>query len=993
MRFLKPDKHLLGCLAILAAAACLIALTWLGTSRAVDRQRAEASDRIMATVANQALTFSEQVNRQILAVDQTLRILVRAWETDPRRFDLEAWRHQAAVLSGISRDMLLVDENGIIRQSSVPEAIGQNVSDQPFFTDAAQHAGEADHLFIGSAAIGQIMRLWHLDVARTLHRPDGSFAGVIDADYRISAITDVFSQTDLGAGAFVTVVGLQDGKLRAAVGPATIDPDVSIADTPMFRAIRGADNGVWIGPSATDSVIRVHAFRRLPDRDLVVVVGEDQQEALAPANAWRMEAYFFAGCISLLLLIMAGILIRGVRQAHKRELRLAEDRAMFAAANAQLEVARARADAKTEQLEATLAGMTDGVAMVDAHMCLVEWNARFPEIAGIPADILRVGQPMEEILRAQARGGQFGAVDVEAEVQRRIAALRSGRVGTTIRERPDGRTLELRRNRLPDGGFVTLYSDVTDRQRAEDALREARGIAEAANAAKSRFVAVVSHEIRTPLNALLNTLRLLADSSLAPAQASLVAMARQSGDALFGLINDVLEMSRMEAGQLTLRPSRFALRPLLESCVEMFRAQAAERGIAFDLQFAPRTPTELLTDPGRLRQVLLNLLSNAVKFAAPGPVVLAAVPIGTTGVRLTVRDSGPVIPEADRQRLFRPFSRLERPEGDDPIGTGLGLAICRHLVSLMGGEIGCEPQTSADGRTGNGFWVDLPQVGLPEPLTSGEPDADLPAGELRLGRRLPRTRILLVDDVVANQVVTATLLRREGHHVDVASSGAAAIAIVGSKPYDLVFMDSFMPGMSGQEATQHIRSLTGPASRVPIIALTANVSSGDESAFRAAGMDGLLGKPVSLPELLDTIGRHVWHTEPDALPEPPVAVTGAHGEATPLLATDRVTELRDNLPAEMLNTLIDECLTDLENRLPALRRALNTGALAAISAQAHAMVGMAAGYGMAALESTLRSIMDAAREGQVQSDLAAVVEDELNRSAAALRKALQKELA
>ena len=127
---LKPDKQMLGGLAILAAALCLVALTWMGTTRAIQQQRLEASARVTATVTNQALTFSEQVNRQILAMDQTLRILVHAWETDPRHFDLEAWRHQSVVLSGISRDMLLVDENGIIRQSSVPEAIGQNVSDR-----------------------------------------------------------------------------------------------------------------------------------------------------------------------------------------------------------------------------------------------------------------------------------------------------------------------------------------------------------------------------------------------------------------------------------------------------------------------------------------------------------------------------------------------------------------------------------------------------------------------------------------------------------------------------------------------------------------------------------------------------------------------------------------------------------------------------------------------------------------------------------------------
>src|SRR6185312_14025634 len=312
------------------------------------------------------------------------------------------------------------------------------------------------------------------------------------------------------------------------------------------------------------------------------------------------------------------------RVARKRVAALAEGQAVLAAANAQLEVARAEATAKTEQLEVTLAGMADGVSMLDAHLCLVEWNARFPEIAGIPGDILRVGQPMEQILRAQAIAGQFGDVDVEAEIERRMAILRTGRAGTTERATPDGRFLQLRRNRLPDGGFVTLYSDITEHKLTEQALREARAAADTANAAKSRFVAIVSHEIRTPLNALLNTMRLLADSDLAAPQRSLVDMARQSGDALYGLINDILEMSRMEAGQLTLRPSRFALRPVLTSATDMFQAQAQQRGIGFRIDIADDVPEELLTDPGRVRQILLNLLSNAVKFSAPGTVLLKA---------------------------------------------------------------------------------------------------------------------------------------------------------------------------------------------------------------------------------------------------------------------------------------------------------------------------------------------------------------------------------
>jgi CheY-like chemotaxis protein len=237
-------------------------------------------------------------------------------------------------------------------------------------------------------------------------------------------------------------------------------------------------------------------------------------------------------------------------------------------------------------------------------------------------------------------------------------------------------------------------------------------------------------------------------------------------------------------------------------------------------------------------------------------------------------------------------------------------------------------------------------------------------------RSSPRTRILLTEDVVANQVVTATLLRRQGHHVDIAASGQAAIDAVQRTPFDLVFMDIFMPGMSGQEATQIIRSLPDPACSMPIVALTANAGPKDEAIFKAAGMDGMLGKPVSLAELADVIRTHVWSAR---MREASVnARRAVPGIAEPdrfvsVLSANRLDELRDNLPRDKFAALLEECLTDMDHRLPALRRALVAGIPGAITAHAHAMVGMAASYGMAALEVRLRAIMAAAREGDMTS--------------------------
>lgn len=978
---------------ILLPALGLVAVTWLGTFSVISAERREAEARAVSRVTNQAASFQEQIQRQILELDQTLRILVGAWETDPATFDLSAWRSRAVALSDISRDLLLADNHGVIVQSTMGAVVGTNVSDRDYFVYALRHGRMQNDTYIGPATVDGMLRERHMEVARWVRQKDGSFGGVVVVDWPTSAIDDLFRAADLGAHPLMALVGLNDGKLRAIVGSAAGSLDDGIADSPMFAELRALPNGTWTGPSAPDGVVRVHAFDRIPGRDLALVVGVDMNEALAPSYAWDSQARLFAGCISLLILILAGMLVHSAAQTRRRQAALANERTMLAAANAQLEVAKARADAKTAQLEATLEGMSDGVAMMDAEFRLVEWNHRFPEIAGVPREILRVGVPMEELLRAQAQCGQFGPVDVETEVARRSALLRSGAslTGTIERRRPDGGTIELRRNLLSNGGFVTLYTDVTARKQAEDALREARAIAEAATEAKSRFVAIVSHEIRTPLSALLATLTLLHDVGLPPAQQALLDTARQSGDALLGLINDILEMSRMEAGQLSLRPSVFALRELLGGVLEIFRPQAAERGIVLRLAASPALPRELYADLGRLRQVLINLLSNAVKFGQAGVVALRADQEqdsnGGPVLHLAVCDRGPAIEPAGRARLFRPFSRLEDgdPGAEGSFGSGLGLAICRQLVSLMGGQIGCEPWTAEDGQAGNEFWVRLPIAPLP---TNQPPSEALPTRRI-----LPRTRILLVEDIPANQLVTATLLRREGHLVDTASDGEAALRAVARQPYDLVFMDIFMPGMNGLEVARRMRAMPEPVGSMPIVALTANVSPDDQASCREAGMDRLLGKPVVLPELVQALAELVWRGVPERSAAACVAVAPApHGS---VLLAERIGELRSSLPNDMLGSMVEECLTDLQTRLPVLRRAMEAGDGDAVAAQAHAMVGMAASYGMAALEARLRALMLAARGSDTTraAGLAVELDAELSMAARALREALATEMA
>jgi signal transduction histidine kinase/CheY-like chemotaxis protein len=975
---------------IAAATTILIVLTWLATLSATRSERSDAQARIAASVANQAALFERQVEVELLEVDEALRVLAHAWEIDPDHFHLLSWRDNLVLLNEISPDVFIVDERGIVRDSTVPDLVGSDVGSLDYFRALAERIFDDGKMFISTSTIATLVRQWHLNLARPLHHRDGSFAGVIVAGLRINAIANFYRMANIGTHGMIAVVGLEEGHLRFALGPNPIDPGIGIADSDMFKAMRADPDSVWAGRTALDGIERVHGFHRVADRDLAVVVAVDRDEAMHTTESWITTAYLFACGITALLLLLAGIIIRSIRAADRREAAIGYERSVLASANTELELAKARADDKTIRLEATLAGISDGVAMVDGDMQLVEWNPRFPEVAGIPADILRVGLPMEDILRAQAAAGVFGDADIEAEVTRRIAALRAGNYASTVEHRrPDGRAVELRRNRLPNGGFVTLYTDITLRQASMNALREANARAEAATKAMSRFVAIVSHEIRTPLNVLLNSLSLLADSGMAATQQALIDMAHQSGDALMALINDVLEMSRIEVGQLALRPTRFALRPLIEGAIETFRAQAAERRIALRLAIAQGVPDELYEDSGRLRQVLINLLSNAVKFAVAGEVrVIAELRQERDKQRiyLAVRDRGPVIPAASRARLFEAFSRLEDGGDTAPLGTGLGLTICRHLVVRMGGEIGCSVWTLGGRDAGNEFWLTLPVKPMPTVARSSSPVDALPR------RGLPRTRILLVEDILANQLATATPLRREGHMVDVAGNGPEAINAVRSRPYDLVLIDIFLPGMSGLDAARRIRELGGPAAVVPIVALTATACPEDQADCAAAGINRILGKSVALGELLDAIARHAWpHTcnqLPIAASTPPVEPATAA-----ILSSVRLNELRTTLPADTLANLVEDCLHDLAERLTLLLEAVRLGDMDQIIDHAHAMAGMSAEYGMAALETRLRTLLQSVRQNPESAGvLTEELEAELFRAATALRETFHIEL-
>ena len=834
------------CLSQAAVAAVLIVHGQHRTER-------EVQDRVIRYIDGAESTL----NRTLLSMDLTLAGVVdllepafvsrRVGATSPGDGALPLLDRPRAsrILAALNarhleiQEIVLVDREGAVLAGSSPSAMRLALSLPPGF--AAQLAGGVLRELRVSLPqrteppTGEPTLLF----ARGLDLPDGRRVAVV-AEVPTALISVLLSGSTM-RGHLVATLESEDGRLLASAPPRE-DLQGRLQPWPeALPALFTTDDGAnRLGVDRLEARAAVGRQRALLGRQLVLTVAAPDEDAMA---AWHQQRL---GILAVAVAFMGMTL--GVGLLSRRHL-------------AQRARVQDALDRSQQALDQALGAMADGFVLWGPDDRAVRWNERYVQLYPWLRDGLAAGQTFTELAWVSSRALLPGADDdTRARWVGKRLEMHQRADRTFEQDLGNGRVVHAIERPTPDGGVVGVYRDVTA---AERRLAEAKARAEAASEAKSRFLAAMSHEIRTPLNAVLGLNGLLLDSPLTDEQRHRAELIRSSGQLLLTLINDILDVSKIEAGKLALEVVDFDAVLAVREVVSLMQERARDKGLEMVLHL-PAEPLPLLRgDPSRLRQVLFNLVGNAVKFTETGgiDVTLAwrhdvqpqAPSKDRVALTLSVADTGIGIPPELLPQIFERFTQADSTTARRYGGSGLGLAISREIVQLMGGEI------HARAREGGGsvftFTLVLDCADTRSPRPEPPSERTLPGLE---PEPLPRSlRVLVAEDNAVNQILIQAILDKLGHRSDVVGNGLEVLAQLRQATYDLVLMDVQMPDMDGLAATAEIRRQEAAEGRprLPVVAMTAHAMAEDRQACLDAGMDDHLSKPVDVEQLAIAIRR------------------------------------------------------------------------------------------------------------------------------------------
>ncbi|MEI9804174.1 MAG: ATP-binding protein [Pseudolabrys sp.] len=738
------------------------------------------------------------------------------------------------------RALAIMAPDGNIEHSSrsiPPPSV--NIAGSPIISHFASGPGAGDEYFIAEPTLNRFDDQWQ--ILSGVPKRDG--AGVV-TDIIVAVIDTKFIYSELlyrNVGEDGDVI-LVDRNFHLIAGTPWRDDQIgkSLAASPIFKQLGDSEQVSTLGivEGATSIGGAITAARWLKDRRFALSASRPLSVALSD---WRVLSRVVGGVSAaiLLLLVLTGSI------------------SIFAA------VRRQKQHAALLAIEQRFRLMVDGISdhaifMLDADGRVSNWNRGAERVTGYDAKTVigehfKIFYPPDDqtnllpqyVLRLATELGVYRTEGwhIRSDGSRYCAAV----VTTALRD-PSGRLI----------GFANVTRDISDAKAIHLELNVAKERAEQATAAKAEFLANMSHEIRTPLNGIIGYADLLReDTALTPDSHKKAARIFEAGNALRVIVDDILDLSKIDAHGVALLPSKFSIRDLLDSCIHIVRPAADVKELPIALRVGRDVPDFFVGDALRLRQVLINLLNNAVKFTATGSVTLTLEsvlgPNDSAMLQFKVKDTGIGISAEEQQKLFQRFNQANNSTSRTFGGTGLGLSISRHIVHAMHGTIEIK-STFGKGST---FYF---SIALP---TADE--IDPPEGVL-VSQNKQSLRILVVDDVEMNRDLCKNILTRAGHRVTLAADALHAIQSIKKEYFDLVLMDIQMPGMDGLEATHQIRLLKRGKGGLPIVALTANVLPDQVTRFKAAGMDGHIAKPIDKTELLQAVSNIVERMRTATLP-------------------------------------------------------------------------------------------------------------------------------